>query len=66
MAYGTKLFMFDCDGTLVDSQHLVVEAMRLTFQGAGLTAPERAAILGTSGLSTPEALVRSLPDSLRK
>jgi phosphoglycolate phosphatase len=48
--------MFDCDGTLVDSQHSIVEAMRLTFQSAGLTAPERPAILGTAGLPAPEAL----------
>ena len=27
----TRLIVFDCDGTLVDSQHLIIDAMRTTF-----------------------------------
>jgi phosphoglycolate phosphatase len=56
------LIVFDCDGTLVDSQHVICEAMRLTFQGAGLEAPERSAILGTVGLSIDEAIAALAPD----
>src|SRR5271165_1396922 len=63
MTLHQRLIIFDCDGTLVDSQHMIVEAMRLTFQSAGLAAPERGSILSTFGLSTPEAL-RTLAPSL--
>ncbi|MFN3509865.1 MAG: haloacid dehalogenase, partial [Tsuneonella troitsensis] len=34
-----KLAVFDCDGTLVDGQAAVCEAMELAFAGAGLPAP---------------------------
>ncbi len=52
----STLIVFDCDGTLADSQHVIVEAMRLTFESAGLAAPGRTAILRTVGLSIPEAI----------
>ncbi len=51
-----KLIVFDCDGTLVDSQHLIVDAMQRAFIGEGLISPERSAILRTVGLSVPEAV----------
>jgi phosphoglycolate phosphatase len=56
MAPSATLIIFDCDGTLVDSQLLIVESMRAAFENAGLSTPERAAILGTIGLSIPEAV----------
>lgn len=56
MALVPNLIVFDCDGTLTDSQHLIVQAMRLTFQGAGLAVPGRADILRTIGLSVPDTL----------
>ena len=31
-----KLIIFDCDGTLVDSQHLIVEAMNRAFEASGV------------------------------
>jgi len=52
----TKLIIFDCDGTLVDSQHLIAESMRLAFIGLDLPPPSRQAILRTVGLSIPEAV----------
>jgi phosphoglycolate phosphatase len=61
MALTKTLIVFDCDGTLVDSQHLIAEAMRLAFLGAGVPAPERAAILRTVGLSMPETLAYLAP-----
>ncbi|MGO9547730.1 MAG: HAD-IA family hydrolase [Rhodomicrobium sp.] len=57
-----NLIVFDCDGTLVDSQHLIVEAMRLAFEDADLAAPDRPAILSTVGLSVPEALKHLAPE----
>ena len=62
MTLTPNLIVFDCDGTLADSQHLIVQAMRLTFQSAGLAIPERAEILRTVGLSVPEALLMLAPD----
>lgn len=57
-----NLIVFDCDGTLVDSQYLIFEAMRLAFQEAGLGEPERAAVIRTTGLSIPEALKHLAPE----
>lgn len=56
MTLAASLIVFDCDGTLADSQYLIVEAMRLAFEDVGLDAPDRAAVLRTVGLSIPEAL----------
>lgn len=56
MTLTPNLIVFDCDGTLADSQHMIVEAMRLAFQNEGLAAPARPAILRTIGLSLTEAL----------
>jgi phosphoglycolate phosphatase len=61
MTISPTLIVFDCDGTLVDSQHLIAEAMRFAFLGAGLAAPKRLAILRTVGLSLPEAMAILAP-----
>ena len=53
-----RLIIFDCDGTLVDSQHLIVAAMEMAFKSANLAPPDRDAILGIVGLSLPEAISR--------
>jgi phosphoglycolate phosphatase len=60
-----KLIVFDCDGTLVDSQYLIVSAMQRAFLGEGLLSPERASILHTVGLSIPEAVRALAPDAAR-
>jgi phosphoglycolate phosphatase len=51
-----RLIVFDCDGTLVDSQHLIVEAMGAAFGANGLPAPARSQVLRHIGLSLSEAL----------
>jgi len=51
-----RLIIFDCDGTLVDSQHVIVAAMELAFTGEGLAPPSREEILSIVGLSLPEAI----------
>mgnify|MGYP001250040533 CR=1 FL=1 len=50
-----KLVIFDCDGTLVDSQHLIVACMNEAFAGLGRPAPSREATLSIVGLSLFEA-----------
>lgn len=56
-----KLILFDCDGTIVDSQHIIVAAMEAAFTSASLTVPPRAAILSVVGLSLVPAVTRLLP-----
>ncbi|MFN3625544.1 MAG: HAD-IA family hydrolase [Hyphomicrobium sp.] len=57
-----KLIVLDCDGTLVDSQNGICEAMAYAFSGFGLTAPPREAILSIVGLSLPEAVLALAPE----
>lgn len=54
------LVLFDVDGTLVDSQHMIVAAMNRAFEDVGLPAPSRAATLSVVGLSLDEAMTRLL------
>ena len=50
-----KLVIFDVDGTLVDSQHLIVAAQREAFASHRLEAPSRTRSLSVVGLSLPKA-----------
>lgn len=58
-----RLALFDCDGTLVDSQHNIVEAMNRCFTAAKLSPPDRHAVLSVIGLSLPLAMARLLPNA---
>ena len=58
-----RLVVFDCDGTLVDSQHSICAAMVRAFEAVKMTPPERPAILSAVGLSLPNAMARLLPDA---
>lgn len=49
-----NLILFDCDGTLVDSQDILVSAMSHAFVDHGLTPPSRGDILSLVGISLPE------------
>ena len=61
------LVLFDCDGTLVDSQHIISDAMDRTFLHYGLAAPGVARTRTIVGLSLPIAIAALLeePDSAR-
>lgn len=59
----TRLAVFDCDGTLVDSQANICAAMEETFVEAGLPAPDRHAIRRIVGLSLPQAIAALLPEA---
>lgn len=50
-----RLVVLDVDGTLVDSQALIVAAQRAAFAACGLPAPSRERSLSIVGLSLPEA-----------
>ena len=57
-----RLVVFDCDGTLVDSQHIVVEGMRRAFRDRGLATPTPEAVRRIIGLSLAEAVAVLHPD----
>lgn len=59
------LVIFDCDGTLVDSQTIIAAAMGEAFAQAGLDAPSRAEILSIVGLSLDQAMMRLAPNLSR-
>lgn len=56
-----NLVIFDCDGTLVDSQHIIVAAMTRAFEGEGLEPLPAQTVLSIVGLSLPLAVARLLP-----
>lgn len=58
----THLIVFDVDGTLVDSQHIIVAAMETAFAGLDLPPPPREEILGIVGLSLGAAVAALAPD----
>lgn len=58
-----RLIVFDCDGTLVDSQHYISESMRRAFGAVGLAPPDFDAVRGVIGLSLDEAVGQLKPDS---
>jgi phosphoglycolate phosphatase len=56
-----RLVVFDMDGTLVDSQHAIVEAMTEAFDVRGHVLPPRDEVLGIVGLSLNEAMAALAP-----
>lgn len=58
----TRLAVFDCDGTLVDGQASICNAMERAFAAAGLPAPDRSQVRRIVGLSLPQAVRRLIPD----
>ena len=58
-----RLALFDCDGTLVDSQHNICLCMEDAFARAGLASPTRNETRRIVGLSLLPAVQRLLPDA---
>ena len=59
----SRLIVFDCDGTLVDSQQLIVEAARQTLLAHELEPVEANAVRAVIGLSLELALAQLVPDA---
>jgi phosphoglycolate phosphatase len=57
-----KFAVFDCDGTLVDGQASICEAMEAAFADSGKAPPARGAIRRAVGLSLPLAVQTLLPE----
>lgn len=58
-----RLAVFDCDGTLVDGQAAVCDAMDAAFAAHGLPVPDRHLVRRSVGLSLPQAVRTLLPDA---
>ncbi|NBW76018.1 MAG: HAD family hydrolase [Sphingomonadaceae bacterium] len=58
-----RLAVFDCDGTLVDGQAAVCNAMDAAFAALGLPSPDRHLVRRSVGLSLPQAMRSLLPDA---
>ncbi|MFT4026871.1 MAG: HAD-IA family hydrolase [Novosphingobium sp.] len=58
----TRLAVFDCDGTLVDGQASICNAMDRAFADQGLSPPDRSRVRRIVGLSLPQAVRRLIPD----
>jgi phosphoglycolate phosphatase len=59
----TRLAIFDCDGTLVDSQANICMAMEHAFEEANLVPPPRQTIRRIVGLSLFEIMRELLPEA---
>ena len=59
----TEFAVFDCDGTLVDSQRRIIDAVRGAWAGAGMVPPEDEPIRRIVGLALPQALQKLAPDA---
>lgn len=58
-----RLAVFDCDGTLVDGQAEVCDAMEAAFAEAGLPLPDRNHVRRSVGLSLNAAMRQLVPDA---
>jgi len=58
-----RLAVFDCDGTLVDSQVNIIRAMSESFARVGITAPDPHRIRQVVGLSLFETMTVLIPDA---
>ena len=59
----TRLALFDCDGTLVDSGATIIAAVAETFGLHGLAVPPPQVCRGVIGLSLVEAMAKLVPDA---
>jgi len=57
-----RLVVFDCDGTLVDSQAVIVGCMRQAFEAQGLEPPPAQAVRRVVGLSLVTAVLELMPE----
>lgn len=63
MSARLRHIIFDCDGTLVDSQNIICAAMERAFSTVDRPAPERSQTLSIVGLSLPQAMAIMAPDA---
>lgn len=59
-----RLCLFDCDGTLVDSQHTIVAALQAAFLAVEREPPTAEAVRSVVGLSLTDAVTALLSDGV--
>jgi phosphoglycolate phosphatase len=57
------LVVLDVDGTLVDSEPVIVAAMQTAFEAHGLSAPAAHSVRRVVGLSLPQAMAVLVPEA---
>lgn len=58
-----RLILFDCDGTLVDSAHIIVDTVTAAWEAEGLTPPPADIVRRQIGLPVPQAVANLYPDA---
>ncbi len=58
-----RLAVFDCDGTLVDSQHAIYHSMSSAFASRGLALPNREDVRRVVGLPLANAILQLTPNA---
>lgn len=58
-----NLVIFDCDGTIVDSEASIVLSMECAFRSLRMVPPTRERTLSVIGLSLREAMLRLAPEA---
>lgn len=58
-----RLILFDCDGTLVDSAHIIVDTVTAAWEAEGLTPPPSDIVRRQIGLPVPDAIANLIPDA---
>lgn len=61
MPRDTRLYVFDWDGTLMDSERQIVHCMQAAADDLEVVVPSYAAVRGIIGLGLPEAIQRLFP-----
>ena len=62
MSDSNQLVIFDCDGTLVDSQHMIIDAMHATYDKLKLDREADMRVRSVVGLSLVEAMAMLRPE----
>ncbi|MGH8494059.1 MAG: HAD family hydrolase [Moraxellaceae bacterium] len=56
-----RLFIFDWDGTLMDSERQIVQCMQMAAHDLGLVVPPSSEVRAIIGLGLPEAILKLFP-----
>lgn len=59
-----KLIVFDCDGTLVDSQHAIIAAMKIAWEQEGLGEPDDEVVRRHVGLPLVDAIAGMMGEQI--
>ena len=58
-----SLAVFDCDGTIADSQHSIIKCMHIAFEAYQMQKPKRDDVRRVIGLPLEEAITCLVPNT---